>query len=123
MFQLNKTNLAIDMHRGDTGAFYVKFKRKSGLEFSEDDRISFKVKLGSQTIIDRYYKLTDEDENGKVLFAFRNSDTDRLAAATYNTEIRVFIDPVWLDGEIVDGTTVRTQVQSTLTIRDVLKEV
>lgn len=124
MFQLDKGNMAITMHRGDTGAFYVNLSRSSGNEFTEDDRMMFKIRSGERVVMDRYYKLAEEEtENGRVLVAFRNSDTDMLPAGTYNTEIRVAIDPVWLDGEIVDGSTVRTVVQSTLTIIDVIKEV
>lgn len=124
MFSIDKNSMAITMHQGDTGAFYLNARRvTTGADFSENDRLMFTVKAGDTPVISRYYSLTDEDENGRVLVAFRNSDTDSLLAGTYRTEVRVAIDPVWLDGEIVDGSTVRTVIQSTLTLIDVLKKV
>ena len=123
MFAFDKTSGMVTMHRGDTGAFYVKNSRKSGEAFTDDDRLIYTVKLGETVKIQRYLGLTNEDENGKVLISFRNSDTDTFESGTYATEIRVIINPIWLDGEIVDGDIVRTVLQSTLTINDVLKEV
>lgn len=123
MFVFDKNSGTVTMHRGDTGAYYIKNRRKSGTPFTDDDRLIYTVKLGDTVKILRYLTLTDEEENGKVLISFRNSDTDTFESGTYNTEIRVVINPIWLNGEIVDGDIVRTPLQSTLTINEVLKEV
>ena len=114
------------MHKGDTGAYYVNLSRSSGEAFGENDRALYTVKQGVNIIIEREYALNDETlGNGRFLVAFRNSDTDTLAAGSYSTEIRVVINPIRSDGKIVDGDVVRTITasKSTLTILDVLKGV
>lgn len=126
MFVIDPNNSAITMHKGDTGAYYVNLSRSSGEAFGENDRALYTVKQGANIIIEREYALDDETlGNGRFLIAFRNSDTDTLAAGSYSTEIRVVINPIRSDGKIVDGDVVRTITasKSTLTILDVLKEV
>lgn len=126
MFVIDPNNSAITMHKGDTGAYYVNLTRSSGEAFGENDRALYTVKQGVNIIIEREYALNDETlGNGRFLIAFRNSDTDTLAAGSYSTEIRVVINPIRSDGKIVDGDVVRTITasKSTLTILDVLKEV
>ena len=126
MFVIDPNNSAITMHKGDTGAYYVNLTRSSGESFGENDRALYTVKQGANIIIEREYALNDETlGNGRFLIAFRNSDTDTLAAGSYSTEIRVVINPIRSDGKIVDGDVVRTITasKSTLTILDVLKEV
>lgn len=126
MFVIDPNNSAITMHKGDTGAYYVNLTRSSGESFGENDRALYTIKQGANIIIEREYALNDETlGNGRFLIAFRNSDTDTLAAGSYSTEIRVVINPIRSDGKIVDGDVVRTITasKSTLTILDVLKEV
>lgn len=126
MFVIDPNNSAITMHKGDTGAYYVALTRSSGEAFGENDRALYTVKQGANIIIEREYALNDETlGNGRFLIAFRNSDTDTLAAGSYSTEIRVVINPIRSEGKIVDGDVVRTITasKSTLTILDVLKEV
>lgn len=126
MFVIDPNNSAITMHKGDTGAYYVNLTRSSGEAFGENDRALYTVKQGVNIIIEREYALNDETlGNGRFLIAFRNSDTDTLAAGSYSTEIRVVINPIRSEGKIVDGDVVRTITasKSTLTILDVLKEV
>ena len=126
MFTIDPNTSAITMHKGDTGAYYATFTRSSGEAFGENDRAIYTVKQGSTVKIEREYALDDDElGNGKILIAFRNSDTDTWAAGSYNTEIRIVINPVRSGGQIVDGDVVRTitKSKSTLTILDVLKEV
>lgn len=126
MFEINKDNSAITMHRGDTGAYTVTLRRKSGRPFGENDRALFTVKSGNTLMIDREYRLDDAERgNGKFLVAFRNSDTDTWVAGQYSTELRVAIEPTRTGDEIKDGSTIRTitKSKSTLTILDVQKEI
>ena len=94
MFEINKDTSAVTMHRGDTGAYYANLRRKSGEDFGENDRAIYTVKNGATVMIEREFKLDDENlGNGKILIAFRNSDTDTWPGGTYTTEIRVAINP------------------------------
>lgn len=129
MFDVNHDTMAITMHKGDTGAFTVTLSRTSGDEFVDGDVAIFEVWQKTTRLIHREFNLQpdeptyDELGDGKFLLAFRNSDTDTWAAGNYNTEIRVSLNPVRSDGSVVDGNTVRTIIQSTLTIRDVLIQI
>lgn len=127
MFQFDPENSSISMHRGDTGAYYVQCRRSSGKPFGEGDVALYTVKSGSEVKIQREYALDDDEGagNGRFLVAFRNSDTDTWPAGSYSTEIRVVINPIRLDVDVVDGDIVRTIVRSksTLTILDILREV
>ena len=129
MFDVNKGNMAITMHKGDTGAFTVTLSRTSGDEFVDGDTAIFEVWQRTTRLIHREFNLQPDEPtyselgDGKILLAFRNSDTDTWAAGTYNTELRVSLNPVRSGGAVVDGDTVRTIIQSTLTIRDVLIQI
>lgn len=126
MFSVNKDTMAISLHKGDTGAFTVTMSLHSGDEFVDGDVAIFEVWRGSTLMMHREFNLQPdaptytEYGDGKFLLAFRNSDTDTWAAGSYSTEIRVSLNPIRSGGEVVDGNTVRTMVQSTLTILDVL---
>ena len=104
----------------------------------------FTVTDGSGTAkIERYYRLDDgrtsvDLDPGVVLVELHNDDTDDWSAGTYQTELRFVIDAVW-DGEapeddmisalnpdtahIIEGSGVRTVIQSTMTLSNVLAEV
>lgn len=126
MFDVNTQNMAIDMHQGDTGAFWVELGLDDGDSFVDGDVAIFEVWDGTTRKIHREFNLqpdepTDiEQGDGVFLIAFRNSDTDTWAVRGYQTEIRVSLNPIRADGSVVDGDTVRTVVQSTLNIRNVL---
>lgn len=127
MFQIDPNTSVVTMHKGDTGAYWVQLAKKSGEPFDAGDVALYTVKQGANVMIEREYPLDDDEGagNGRFLIAFRNSDTDTWAAGTYNTEIRVVLNPRRTGGKIVDGDTVRTitRSKSTITISDVLKEV
>ena len=69
---------------------------------------------------------------------FHNDDTDQWEAGTYSTELRFDVSPIW-DGtaptarcvnalspgtpKMVEGSIVRTTIQSTLTISGVLGDI
>lgn len=126
MFSVNKDTMAISLHKGDTGAFTVTMSLQSGDEFVDGDVAIFEVWRGTTLMMHREFNLQPDAPNyteygdGKFLLAFRNSDTDTWAAGSYSTEIRVSLNPIRSGGKVVDGDTVRTMVQSTLTILDVL---
>lgn len=127
MFVFDPASSAITMHRGDTGAYFVQLRRKSGKPFVAGDVALYTVMQGSKIKISREYRLDDDEGygNGRFLVAFRNSDTDTWAAGSYSTELRVVLNPIRTDGEVVDGDTVRTiqASKSTITISAVQKEV
>jgi len=126
MFSVNKQNMAISLHKGDTGAFTVTMSLRRGEPFVDGDVAIFEVWRGTTLMMHREFNLQPDEPtyteygDGKFLLAFRNSDTDTWAAGSYSTEIRVSLNPIRSDGKVVDGNTVRTMVQSTLTILDVL---
>ena len=95
-FSVDKNTSAVTMHRGDTGAYYVTLHKKSGDPFESGDVALYKVKQGSVVKLSREYALDDDEGagNGRFLLAFHNSDTDTWAAGTYNTEIRVALNPL-----------------------------
>lgn len=126
-WSIDKETSAITMHKGDTGAYWVTLERSSGNPFEAGDIALYTVSQGTNHIMEREYALDDDEGagNGRFLVAFRNSDTDDLAAGTYNTEIRVILHPIRTGVTPVDGNTVRTITasKSTLTILDVLRSV
>lgn len=131
MFVIDPNTSAIQMHRGDTGAYYVTLSRSSGGEFAEGDVAIYEVKQGTEVKIHREFDLqpatpTDiELGDGKFLIAFRNSDTDTWTPGAYQTEIRVVLNPLRTGGQVKDGDTVRTitTAKSSLTILDVLIDI
>lgn len=125
MWSVDKNTMAVTMHKGDTGAFWVQLARETGSEFEDGDVAIFEVWQGQTRKIHREFNLQPETPtdicpgDGKFLIAFVNSDTDTWVSGAYQTEIRVSLTPVRSSGKVVDGNTVRTVVQSTITIQDV----
>ena len=125
-WSVDTNSMAVTMHKGNTGAYWVQLSLDEGDEFVEGDVAIYEVWQGSTQKIHREFDLqpstpTDiEPGDGKFLIAFVNSDTDTWAAGQYQTEICVILNPVRSDGSVVDGDTVRTIVKSTITIQDVL---
>ena len=123
---IDTNTMAVTMHKGNTGAYWVQLELDEGDEFVEGDVAIYEVWLNSTKLIHREFDLqpatpTDtEPGDGKFLIAFLNSDTDTWAAGSYKTEICVVLNPVRSDGSVVDGDTVRTVIESTITIKDVL---
>lgn len=137
MFNVNYGTMDVKMHQGDTGSFTLRAVKASGNDWTPDDRLVFTIAQEDGTIkLSRYYRLDDERTidlgNGVAVIEFRNSDTDEWATGNYKMEVRYGISPVW-DGEnipeddmidatrtdiahICEGATVRTKIQSVLTI-------
>ena len=137
MFNVNCDTMDVKMHQGDTGSFTLRAVKESGNDWTPDDRLVFTIAQEDGTIkLSRYYRLDDERTidlgNGVAVIEFRNSDTDEWATGNYKMEVRYGISPVW-DGEnipeddmidatrtdiahICEGATVRTKIQSVLTI-------
>lgn len=141
MFNVDLETMAITMHQGDTGSFKIGATRESGDEWTSADRMLFTVKNGQgEVVLQRIYRLDDQYDlgNGKVLVEFHNDDTDTWDAGTYTTELRFDVSPIW-DGtaptarcvnalspgtpKMVEGSIVRTTIQSTLTISGILGEI
>lgn len=141
MFKVDLETMAITMHSGDTGSFKIGATRESGDEWTSADRMLFTVKNGQgEVVLQRIYRLDDQYDlgNGKVLVEFHNDDTDQWEAGTYSTELRFDVSPIW-DGtaptarcvdalspgtpKMVEGSIVRTTIQSTLTISGVLGDI
>lgn len=126
MWAIDRNTMAVTMHRGDTGAYWVQLALGENGEFVDGDVAIYEVWKGSTRLVHREFNLQPDEPteilpgNGKFLISFRNSDTDTWDAATYSTEIRVVLNPIRSDGSVVDGNTVRTVVKSTITIMDVL---
>ena len=125
-WNVNEDTMAVTMHKGDTGAFWVDLELEDGDEFIEGDVAIFEVWQGTVLKIHREFELQPDEPtdicpgDGSFLIAFRNSDTDTWANGTYSSEIRVVLNPIRSDGSVVDGDTVRTVVQSTVQINSVL---
>ena len=141
MFNVDLETMAITMHQGDTGSFKIGATRENETAWTEDDRMLFTVKNGQgEVVLQRIYRLDDQYDlgNGKVLVEFHNDDTDTWEGGTYTTELRFVVDPIW-DGtaptarcvnalspgtpKMVEGSIVRTTIQSTLTISGILGEI
>ena len=129
MFSVNHDTMAISLHKGDTGAFTVTMSLQNGDAFVDGDTAIFEVWKGSTRMMHREFNLQPDEPtyteygDGKFLLAFRNSDTDTWEAGSYSTEIRVSLNPIRSGGKVVDGDTVRTKIQSTLTILGVLIDI
>ena len=113
------------MHQGDTGAYTVTIELEDGEEFVDGDVAIYEVLQGDTRLIHREFNLQPDEPtyteycDGVFLIAFRNYDTDTWDPGTYNTEIRVSLNPIRSSGKVVDGYTVRTMVQSTIQINNV----
>lgn len=129
MWAVDKNTMAVTMHRGDTGAYWVTLRRGSGDPFVSGDVAIYEIKQGQNLLIHREFDLQPDEPtdmlpgDGRFLVAFRNSDTDTWASGTYNSEIRVALNPIRSDGRVVDGDTVRTVIKSTVQINDVLIDI
>ena len=139
MFVFNPENFEIKMHAGDTGSKWINAARESGTPWTEYDRCLFTVKNGNEILMQRIYRLDDQwgAGNGRFLMEFHNNDTDTWPEGTYKTEWRYDIVPSWngtaptgrcVDGKassvkMVEGSIVRTKVQSTLEIKGVLGDI
>lgn len=140
MFNVDLATMDITMHRGDTGSYKLRAARESGTEWSENDRMLFTIKdQNNVVVIQRFYRLDDQYDlgDGKVLIEFHNDDTDSLENGMYSVEARFVISPVWsgtaptarcVDAltagvRMVEGSIVRTKIQSTLEINDIYGEV
>ena len=125
-WKIDLTTMAVTMHKGNTGAYWVQLDKVVGGDFVEGDVAIYEVWQGSTRKIHREFDLKPSSPtdicpgDGKFLIAFRNSDTDTWAAGVYNTEIAVSLNPVRANGKVVDGDTVKTLIRSTITIQDVL---
>ena len=125
-WSIDEATMAVTMHQGDTGAYTVTMELEDGEEFVDGDVAIYEVWQGNNQLVHREFNLQPDEPtyteygDGVFLIAFRNSDTDTWAAGTYNTEIRVSLNPIRSSGRVVDGNTVRTVVKSTITIQDVL---
>ena len=132
-FRVNYATGDIEMNAGDTGSFKVHASRSSGESWTEDSRMLFTItNPQGEIVMQRIYRLDDQwgAGDGYFLMEFHNDDTDKWSSGTYNTEWRYDISPLW-DGtaptgrcvnaltagvKMVEGSVVRTKVQSTLTI-------
>ena len=139
MFTPNYETGAVEMHAGDTGVIRVKAVRAGGEDWSEDDRMLFTVKKGDDVIMQRIYRLDDDEGvgNGRAVIQFHNNDTDEWESGDYPYEIRYIIGPKWdgdpedpipsglcvngltADRHPVEGDCVRTVIQSSIRISPV----
>ena len=140
MFNFNDSTWAINMHRGDTGSKWIHATRESGADWTSDDRCLFTVRNSmNEIVIQRLYRLDDQwgAGNGWFLMEFHNNDTDKLPDGQYSTEWRFDVTPLW-DGtapdgrcvnamtagvKMVDGSIVRTNIQSTMTLNGVMGDI
>lgn len=123
----------LKLYSGDTGAFKIKATRQSGEDWTEDDRMQFTIKKENEIVMQRWYRLDDDEGlgNGVIQIEFHNGDTDEWSAGAYDMERRYAVSPRWKTGtapsgkcvdaltsgnEMIDGDIVDTVVQGTLTI-------
>lgn len=140
MFKVNLDTMAIEMHQGDTGSFKIHAERGSGEAWTEYDRALFTVKDGQgEIVMQRIYRLDDQWDlgDGTILVEFHNDDTDSWDPGQYSTELRFNVSPIWqgtaptarcvnaltTSARMVEGSIVRTKIQSTLTISGVLGDI
>lgn len=125
MWRVDPTSMAVTMHKGDTGAYWVQLTLEGNDEFETGDVAIYEVCKDGTTLIHREYDLQPETPtdicpgDGKFLVSFVNSDTDTWVSGQYDTEIRVVLNPLRTGNAVVDGDTVRTIIQSTIMIQDV----
>ena len=128
-WEVNEDTMAVTMHKGDTGAYWVDLTVEDDEEnegtFETGDVAIYEVWQNNTLLIHREYDLQPETPteicpgDGSFLVVFRNSDTDTWESGSYSTEIRVSLNPIRSSGKVVDGDTVRTVVQSTIQINPV----
>lgn len=128
-WNIDENTMAVTMHKGDTGAYTVTIELEDNEDFVDGDVAIYEVWQGSTRKIHREFNLQPDEPtyteygDGVFLVAFRNSDTDTWDPGTYNTEIRVSLNPIRSSGKVVDGNTVRTVVKSTIEILGVLIDI
>lgn len=141
MFDVNLETMEIKMHAGDTGSFKIHGEREGGTAWTGDDRMQLVItNPQGEKVMWRIYRLDDQYDlgDGTVLVEFHNDDTDRWEPGQYSTELRFDVSPVW-DGtpstarcvnalasgtaKMIEGSIVRTVIQSSLTIQGVLGEI
>ena len=135
-FQHDNETGDIIMNAGDTGSFKVHCSRASGDSWPETARMLYTIRdQQGEIVLQRIYRLDDQWDlgDGVVLIEFHNDDTDEWDPGQYNTELRFDIDPIWegtaptsrcanaltANARMVEGSIVRTKIQSTLTITGV----
>ena len=141
MFNVDLETMEISMHAGDTGSFKIHSERESGDAWTEDDRMQLVITNGQgEKVLWRIYRLDDQYDlgDGTVLVEFHNDDTDTWDPGDYSTELRFNVDPVWngtpstarcvdalAEGAVtmIEGSIVRTTIQSTLHIQGVLGKI
>ena len=95
----------ISLSRGDTGA--IKFTADTEYTFAAEDRALFSIKNGVGEVVKESAFALDSDK--AFVVTFFNSDTDTLAPAVYNWDVRYIIHPYYDDsGRIIDGDQVIT---------------
>lgn len=101
MFIIDGTTITLS--RGDTGEVTIG---ATGYTFGSNDRALFTIRNAStkEVKVRRILEII----NNIVTITFVNSDTDSLDAGKYEWDIRYVINPVYDDGEIVDGDEVIT---------------
>lgn len=139
-FTVDLDTMSIRMNQGDTGSFFVGAERESGTAWTEDDRALFTIKDAQGTIkMQRIYRLDDQWDvgDGVILIEFHNDDTDTWEPGSYSVELRFDIDPIWegtpptgrcvnaltAGAKMVEGSIVRTCVQSSLVIEAIQGEI
>ena len=105
MFNVDTTTGKVTMHRGDTGAFTIKF---TGYTLTSNDRILVTFKSGSGSEVKREYHVP---VNNRIRLRFRNPETDYLEAQICSWDARVIIDPVYDDnGNVVEGSGTEAEI-------------
>ena len=64
MFEVSNNGKTVKMHAGDTGSFAVKAIRSSGEDWTSSDRMLFTIKSGGDIILQRFYRLDDDEGLG-----------------------------------------------------------
>jgi hypothetical protein len=140
-FRIDNETMEIKMNRGDTGSFFVQLTRASGDAWTDDDRALFTIKnQQGETVLQRIYRLDDQWEVGDGIFLveFHNDDTETWESGQYSVEIRANISPIWNGTaptgrcvnalatgvpQMIEGSIVRTVIQSQLTIDNIEGEI
>lgn len=102
MYRIDPQTGEIYLSRGDTMSFTLRF---TGYSLTSNDRILVTIKDGNGQLVKEY---VETPVDNMVTISFRNPDTDYLTPTRYQWDARVIIDPVYDDGQIVDGGSVST---------------
>lgn len=106
MFSVDGYNISLS--RGDTGAMKVTATATLNGEpftFGENDRALFSIKNGQGEVVkEKIAAMT----NNQFTVYFLNADTDSLSPGPYSWDVRYVINPLYLNGRIVDGDQVIT---------------